>query len=41
MGRRLVFVRAMLAFESLAAERGYDAVADTLADFYLASLIAR
>jgi AcrR family transcriptional regulator len=29
---------AMLAFESLAAERGYDAVRDPLADFYLAAL---
>ena len=32
---------AMFAFESLAAERGYDAVADGLADFYLAALVAR
>jgi AcrR family transcriptional regulator len=31
----------MLAFELLAADRGYDAVADQLADFYLASLVAR
>ncbi len=33
-------IGAMFAFESLAAERGYDAVADTVADFYLAGLIA-
>ena len=32
---------AMLAFESLAAERGYDAVRDPLADFYLSALVVR
>lgn len=36
-----VLMGAIIAFKSLAAERGYDAVGDALADFYLASLIAR
>ncbi len=34
-------IGATFAFESLTAERGYDAVADSVADFFLAGLVVR